>query len=122
ELTEDLPPVWMDPGQMEQVLYNVLYNAAQAMSGQGTIIVSTELEAEKKMVLVKVKDSGRGIPPEIMPHLFDPFFTTKPKGVGLGLAIAYEIMRAHGGEIELESQLGQGTTCKIYIPLAKEEG
>ncbi|SHI58094.1 two-component system sensor histidine kinase AtoS [Desulfofundulus thermosubterraneus] len=122
ELTGDLPPAWMDPSQMEQVLYNVLYNAAQAMSGRGTIIVSTELEAEKNMVLVKVKDSGRGIPPEIMPHLFDPFFTTKPRGVGLGLAIAYEIIRAHGGEIELESQLGQGTTCKIYIPVAKEEG
>lgn len=122
ELTGDLPPAWMDPGQMEQVLYNVLYNAAQAMSGRGTIIVSTELEAEKNIVLVKVRDSGRGIPPEIMPHLFDPFFTTRPRGVGLGLAIAYEIMRAHGGEIELESQLGQGTTCKIYIPVVKEEG
>ncbi|SHF72496.1 two-component system, NtrC family, sensor histidine kinase AtoS [Desulfofundulus australicus DSM 11792] len=121
ELTEVLPLVWIDPSQIEQVLYNVLYNAAQAMSGRGIIVVCTEFDAVKNMVLIKVKDSGGGIPPEIMPHLFDPFFTTKPKGVGLGLAIAYEIMRAHGGEIELESQLGQGTTCKIYIPVAKEE-
>ncbi|MQL51296.1 two-component system sensor histidine kinase AtoS [Desulfofundulus thermobenzoicus] len=119
ELAEDLPPAWMDPDQMEQVLYNVIYNAAQAMSDRGTVHITTGFDREKNLIEIRVKDQGRGIPPEIMPHLFDPFFTTKPKGAGLGLAIAYEIMRAHGGEIQLESQLGQGTTCRIFIPVAE---
>jgi len=118
-LSPDLPAAWIDPLQMEQVLYNVLYNAAQAMRDQGVIEVATGFNADRNMLLVSIKDHGPGIPKEIMPHLFDPFFTTKPKGVGLGLAIAYEIMRAHGGEIEIVSQAGQGTACLLYIPAAK---
>ncbi|MEW6425312.1 MAG: two-component system sensor histidine kinase AtoS [Bacillota bacterium] len=114
-----LPPAWIDPVQMEQVLYNVLYNAAQAMHDHGVINVATEYSSDRHMLLVSIQDHGHGIPKEIMPHLFDPFFTTKPKGVGLGLAIAYEIMRAHGGEIEIISQVGRGTTCLLYIPVAK---
>lgn len=120
KLSPGLPPAWIDPLQMEQVLYNVLYNAAQAMHDHGIINVATEFNPERNLLLVSIKDHGPGIPKEIMPHLFDPFFTTKPKGVGLGLAIAYEIMRAHGGEIEIISQVGQGTTCLLYIPVAKE--
>ena len=119
QLDPDLPPAWMDQGQIEQVLYNILYNAAQAMNDRGIITISSAFDAGRRMILVKVKDRGRGIPEEIMPHLFDPFFTTKPKGVGLGLAIAYEIMRAHGGEIALQSRVGEGTTCLLYIPIAK---
>jgi len=118
-LSPGLPAAWIDPLQMEQVLYNVLYNAAQAMRDQGVIEVATEFNSDRNMLLVSIRDHGPGIPKEIMPHLFDPFFTTKPKGVGLGLAIAYEIMRAHGGEIEIVSQVGQGTTCLLYIPAAK---
>ncbi|MCL6449588.1 MAG: two-component system sensor histidine kinase AtoS [Armatimonadetes bacterium] len=118
-LSPGLPAAWIDPLQMEQVLYNVLYNAAQAMCDQGVIEVGTEFNPDRNMLLVSIRDHGPGIPKEIMPHLFDPFFTTKPKGVGLGLAIAYEIMRAHGGEIEMVSQVGQGTTCLLYIPAAK---
>ncbi|OAT80824.1 two-component system sensor histidine kinase AtoS [Desulfotomaculum copahuensis] len=119
DLAGGLPPAWMDPSQIEQVLYNIIYNAAQAMPGGGVITVSSTYDGARNMLLVSVKDQGRGIPEEIMPHLFDPFFTTKPKGVGLGLAIAYEIMRAHGGEIEIKSRVGSGTTCLLYIPVVK---
>lgn len=119
-LAEDLPPAHIDAGQIEQVLLNILYNAAQATSNRGKIVVSSAFDPQKDMLAVSVKDDGPGIPEEIMPHLFEPFFTTKPKGAGLGLAIAYEIIQAHGGDIQVESKPGQGTTCSVYIPYARQ--
>jgi two-component system sensor histidine kinase AtoS len=120
ELAENLPPAYIDAGQIEQVLLNILYNAAQATSNRGKITVSSAFDPQKDMLAIAVKDDGPGIPEEIMPHLFEPFFTTKPKGAGLGLAIAYEIIQAHGGDIQVESKEGQGTTCFIYVPYARQ--
>ncbi|WP_051276206.1 two-component system sensor histidine kinase AtoS [Desulfovirgula thermocuniculi] len=120
DLATGLPPAYMDPGQIEQVLLNILYNASQATSNRGKIRVSTAYEPQKGMLVVSVADNGPGIPEEVMPHLFEPFFTTKPKGTGLGLAIAYEIMQAHGGDIQVESKVGQGTTCHIYLPFVNQ--
>lgn len=118
-LAPGLPRVSVDPEQMEQALANVVYNACQAMPRGGALRVSTFLEPERRCVAVAVADEGPGIPPEHLPHLFDPFFTTKPKGAGLGLAIAYEIVRAHGGTIEVESRVGAGSVFRILIPVAE---
>jgi two-component system sensor histidine kinase AtoS len=81
----------------------------------GSITVSTAPCDEEDFVRVSVGDTGCGIPPENLPHLFDPFYSTRPKGTGLGLAIAHEIVQAHGGRIEVESQVGKGTTFHIFL-------
>ncbi|MBC7105897.1 MAG: two-component system sensor histidine kinase AtoS, partial [Firmicutes bacterium] len=121
-LAPDLPPVAVDPEQMEQALANVIYNACQAMPRGGVLRVSTSAEPEGGWVVVAVADEGPGIPPEHLPHLFDPFFTTKPKGAGLGLAITHEIVRAHGGTVEVESTVGAGSVFRILIPVAEGRG
>lgn len=114
-----LPAAMMDPHQIEQVLSNVLYNAFQAMNGKGRLEIETWHDEGKNMLAVSVKDNGCGIPKEVIPNLFEPFFTTKSKGTGLGLAIAHEIIEAHNGFIQIESELNQGTTVKLLLPLAK---
>lgn len=112
-----LPPVMADSEQLKQVFLNLLINAAQAMADSGGIIrVSTDYLPEKRMVVLTVDDTGPGIPPEYVDRLFDPFFTTKEKGTGLGLAIAHQIVRLHGGNIEVESRPGRGATFHVYLP------
>lgn len=118
EFAENLPPSRVDASQMEQVLLNVLYNAYQAVEKNGTIHTSTCREED--YLIIRIKDTGSGIPEEIKSRLFEPFFTTKAKGVGLGLAIANEIMQAHDGKIDIESSPGNGTICSIYIPVVRE--
>ncbi|GBF33272.1 sensory histidine kinase AtoS [Desulfocucumis palustris] len=115
---ESLPPARIDSGQIEQVLSNILYNAYQATDGRGRLEISTGYDAERDMLEVTVRDDGCGIPDDVLPKMFEPFFTTKSKGTGLGLAIAYEIMEAHNGLIQVDSELGRGTTVKIYLPTA----
>lgn len=115
ELASHLPPAWMDPEQVERVVVNIIFNAVQAMPEGGSITVSTAPCDEEDFVRVSVGDTGCGIPPENLPHLFDPFYSTRPKGTGLGLAIAHEIVQAHGGRIEVESQVGKGTTFHIFL-------
>ena len=118
-LAESLPPVPCDPSQMQQVVLNLALNAAEAAqpNGGGRVVVSTE--AGDGLVVVKISDDGEGIPPENLAKIFDPFFTTKPegKGVGLGLAVSFGIVQAHGGEIEVQSKVGEGTTFTITLPL-----
>jgi two-component system sensor histidine kinase AtoS len=116
---DDLPPALIDPHQIEQVLSNIMYNAYQAMSGRGRLEISTWHDVEKGVLGVSVKDDGCGIPKEVIPNMFEPFFTTKSKGTGLGLAIAHEIMEAHNGFIQVESELDQGTTVNVFLPLFK---
>lgn len=94
----------MDPDQVEQVLMNIIYNAVQAMPGGGEVRISTWHDVEEKMVTIDIKDTGCGVPEEILDKLFAPFFSTRAKGTGLGLIIADEIIRAHGGSIEIKSQ------------------
>ncbi len=113
----DIPLVICNPQQINQVIANILVNAAHAIDGHGRITVTTSHERDR--VLLTITDTGRGIPPEIQGRIFDPFFTTKPvgKGTGLGLSISYDIVRKHGGEISLKSEPGVGTTFVISLPI-----
>ncbi len=111
----DLSPASMDAAQMKQVLVNLIRNAMQAMTRQGTLTVATGRTDEE--VWVSVADTGGGIPQDKINHIFEPFYTTKKKGTGLGLMIVQRIVRAHGGHIELESRVGQGTTFRVWLPL-----
>ena len=118
-LQADLPPVPCDSSQMQQVLLNLVMNAAEASQsrGNGKVIVTTHLAPTGEQVILSVSDNGEGIAPENMAKIFDPFFTTKPegKGVGLGLAVLYGIVDAHGGEVEVKSPAGEGTTFTITL-------
>jgi len=114
-----LPKVTCRPGEIEQVFINLLVNAAQAILERGRITVSAAQEGAE--VVVRVRDTGTGIPPELRKRLFEPFFTTKPvgKGTGLGLHVAYKIVRAHGGKIEVDSEVGRGTVVTVRLPLSR---
>uniref|UniRef100_UPI00272E8116 sensor histidine kinase n=1 Tax=Geoalkalibacter sp. TaxID=3041440 RepID=UPI00272E8116 len=115
---EDLPPLLCHPQQLGQVFMNLLVNAAQAIDKRGTIKIRARHEEGR--LKVAISDSGCGIAPEHLAKLFDPFFTTKEvgKGTGLGLSIAYEIIKKHGGEIQVESAPGCGSTFTISLPVA----
>jgi two-component system, NtrC family, sensor kinase len=125
-LAHDLPQVQCDPGQIQQVVLNLLLNAAEAtqVHAGGTIAVHTTMRDDLKSVELSVHDDGEGIPPENLAKIFDPFFTTKSdgKGVGLGLAVSYGIVQSHGGEIEVKSTPGHGTTFAVLLPLQQNEG
>jgi signal transduction histidine kinase len=113
----DLPAVECVRSQIDQVLLNILANAAQAIQGQGTITIETRREDDR--AVVAVCDTGPGIAPDVIGRIFDPFFTTKPvgEGSGLGLSISYEIVKKHGGDIGVESRAGQGATFTLRLPL-----
>jgi len=114
----DIPEILCFPQQLNQVFLNLLVNAAHALGErQGTITIRTWGEGTD--VLVSVTDTGCGIPEEIRKRIFEPFFTTKEvgKGTGLGLSISYEIIRKHGGEIQVESEVGSGTTFTVRLPV-----
>jgi PAS domain S-box-containing protein len=110
-----LPVAPIDPAQVQQVLVNLVKNTMHAMTKGGVLTLQTGEGADG--VWVGVADTGCGIPQEQINRIFDPFFTTKKQGTGLGLMIVQRIVRAHGGRIELESHLGQGTTFRIWLPL-----
>ena len=112
-----LPHVYVDEHQMQQVLVNLITNAVQAMSAGGRIVISSRLGKGGNSVEVGVADTGKGIPPEFLPHIFDPFFSTKGDGgTGLGLSVSYGIIRNHKGDIRVESKVGVGTTFTIELP------
>jgi signal transduction histidine kinase len=113
----DIPWVYCIPSQINQVILNLLVNAAQAIPEKGEITIRTGKTGEE--VFIAVADTGTGIPPAILPRLFEPFFTTKPvgKGTGLGLSISYGIVQKHGGHIEVESTEGKGTTFTVWLPV-----
>jgi len=135
DLAENLFTVKVDRGQIEQVLLNLYINAWQAMPGGGTIYLKTKNVSHKKMQnkyfkakdinysLLTVKDTGKGMTPEIQQRIFDPFFTTKKleRGTGLGLASAYGIIKNHSGYIDVQSEKGCGTTFSIYLPATKKK-
>jgi signal transduction histidine kinase len=115
-----LPRVWCNLGQLNQVFLNLLVNAAHAIVDHGEIRITTWEEAGS--VNIAISDTGGGIAPENLKRIFDPFFTTKPvgKGTGLGLAIAYDIIvNKHGGRIEVTSEVGVGTTFTIMLPVGE---
>jgi len=108
-----------DETQLKQVFLNIILNAAQAMEGNGKLTISTIFD--KKQIKIKIADTGPGIPPEVMGKLFSPFFTTKEKGTGLGLAISYGIIERHQGKIDVETDLGKGSTFVITLPVSVSE-
>ena len=116
-----LPQIYCLPSQLNQVFMNLLVNAAQAIEARGKITLRTGQEGER--IWVEVSDTGKGIPPENMPRLFDPFFTTKPvgKGTGLGLSVSYRIVEKHHGKIEVRSELGKGTTFRVWLPVQQSD-
>lgn len=123
EVTKDfacLPPIRCHPGQIGQVFHNLLLNAAQAVTVRGAIAVHTATREGK--VVATVADSGCGIPADIVGRIFDPFFTTRDvgQGAGLGLNIAYNIVRAHGGNIAVTSVHGVGTTFTVELPASAQ--
>jgi len=109
----------LDPTQIQQVLVNLIKNAMQAMTREGMLTVQTGESSEG--VWVSVTDSGTGIPEEQAYRIFEPFYTTKKKGSGLGLMIVQRIVRAHGGRIELESQVARGTSFRIWLPFQERK-
>ena len=119
-----LGPIHADRDQMKQVLLNVIHNAIEASPQGGAAISVTAFEVSRQDrpgVVVQVKDNGVGIAPEALSHVFEPFFTTgKQHGTGLGLAICRNIVEGHGGDIHMTSEVGAGTTVRIWLPLKQE--
>jgi signal transduction histidine kinase len=107
----EVPPVNGDPVGVEEIFVNLIQNAVQAMPGGGTLTLRTYTENGR--AVAEISDTGKGIPEEIREKIFDPFFSTRHEGVGLGLSIAYRIIREHGGDIKVSSQAGKGTTFKL---------
>jgi len=123
ELTRDLPPVWVDEKQLQQVFFNIIINAIQAMKNGGSLLIQTDLHAQdgQKLVRILIGDSGPGIPQEDLERIFQPFFTTKTQGTGLGLAICRQLMEQQGGSLRIVSRVGEGTRVTIEVPV-KEQG
>jgi two-component system NtrC family sensor kinase len=133
-LDPDLPQVWVDADLIKQVIMNMLVNAQHAIEHEGSITVRTRRFPQPKspelgrqpvpMVEISIIDTGCGIPEKNLKRIFDPFFTSKEvgKGTGLGLSVSHGIVRAHGGVIEVESTVGEGSTFRIYLPLEPPPG
>ena len=117
---EGLKAVEHDPGQIHQVLLNLILNALQAIEGPGEVQVS--VQQRDGSAVVTVRDTGKGIAAEHLPNIFRPFFTTKGKGTGLGLSLAHRIVEDHGGRIEVESLVGEGSRFSVLLPLRRAEG
>ena len=117
-LAEDLPRVPCDPAQIEQVLLALIMNAIDAMPRGGNLWIETRLSDDETEIEIQVRDDGAGIAPDVLPQIFEPFLTTKESGhgVGLGLAISRGIVERHNGRIEVESELGRGTTFTVTLP------
>jgi signal transduction histidine kinase len=119
EFTRNLPPVWVDAKQLQQVFFNIIINAIQAMQDGGTLLLQTDLieDQEQPSVRVMIGDSGPGIKPEILEKIFTPFFTTKTQGTGLGLAICRQLIEQQGGTLDIKSRVGEGTRVLIHLPI-----
>jgi signal transduction histidine kinase len=113
----DIPEVYCISSQINQVLLNLLVNAAQSIPEKGEITIRTGQTGEE--VFIAIADTGSGIPAENLARIFEPFFTTKPvgKGTGLGLSISYDIVQKHRGRLEVESTVGEGTTFTVWLPV-----
>src|SRR6185369_3311069 len=113
-----MPAVEHDPGQIHQVVLNLLLNAIQATEPGGS--VNVEFDEDDESLIATVNDTGKGIPPEILSNIFRPFFTTKGEGTGLGLSLAKRIVEDHAGKIEVSSRVGQGSRFSIVLPKVRQ--
>jgi two-component system, NtrC family, sensor kinase len=119
ELDPALPDIFADVNQLKSVVSNLAMNAADAMPAGGKITFTTRVSADGGHVVMRVSDTGHGIPAEDLTKVFDPFFTTKEtgKGTGLGLSVTYGIVTRHNGTINITSQVDRGTAVEVRLPL-----
>jgi two-component system NtrC family sensor kinase len=126
DVRPNIPPVEGDFNQLQQCIINLIFNAIDAMPNGGTLDLAGRFDADRDMVIVAVKDSGRGIPHDVLPHVFEPFFTTKNEGygVGLGLSTVYGIIERHKGNVNVESRPGEGALFRLELPVtgSKDDG
>jgi PAS domain S-box-containing protein len=117
-----VPPMVLDGEKIKQVLMNLIMNAKQAIGKKGSIRVMTRYDEHRNTVTIQVTDSGAGIEPQHITRIFDPFFTTKAtgEGTGLGLSVSYGIVKEHGGEIMVDSAMGEGSTFTVILPVTSE--
>ena len=120
DLAPDLPPLLADRELLRNCLFNFITNAAQAMPNGGKMTLGARYDTEAESFLLTFSDEGEGIGAEDMQKIFQPYFTTKEAGIGLGLAITERIIREHGGEIRVESEIGKGTTFAVVLPTKKQ--
>jgi two-component system, sporulation sensor kinase E len=122
DLNEDIPTILGDPSGLRQVFMNLLINACHATKDGGLVKLSTSYSDKERSILVQVRDTGCGIAHDIIDRIWDPFFTTKEvgKGVGLGLALSYNIVKRHGGEISVKSTVGEGSQFTVRLPVCGE--
>lgn len=113
--------IWMDADKVRQALLNIVKNAMESIPGQGTITIALVQEG-RRWVAIRISDTGTGLSPKEMEQIFDPDYTTKEKGLGLGLALAHEIIEGHGGEIRVKSEPGRGTLFEVVLPVEGEGG
>ena len=115
---KEIPEVFCNPTELREVFVNLINNSLDAMPDGGRISFSTE--SDENTVFVSISDTGKGMPEDVKKKIFDPFFTTRrPLGTGLGMSCAYSIIKSHGGKIEVESEVGEGTTINLNIPIRK---
>jgi signal transduction histidine kinase len=116
-MAPDLPPVYVDDKQMQQVFLNIILNAFQAMTNGGTLTITTSLttQQDREFVRIDVADTGSGIPPQVLEKIFSPFYTTKAQGTGLGLPICSKLIHLHNGDIRVASD-DQGTVFTVELP------
>ena len=113
----ELPAVQVDPQRLRQVLVNLVGNAAEASQPGAAVTVRARPATDTARIAIEIEDRGRGIPADDLPRIFEPFFTTRADGTGLGLAICRKVVRAHGGEIQVRSVVGEGSTFTVLLPV-----
>ncbi len=118
ELDQEVPGFLIDPDRIQQVFLNVIKNAIHAMPKGGILKIQTE--GKEKLCMIHFQDTGVGIPGDIIPRIFDAYYTTKEEGSGLGLMIVHQIIKEHGGRIEVKSKPNQGTTFTVLLPIRKQ--
>jgi PAS domain S-box-containing protein len=121
-LKDNLPPILGDPSGLRQVFMNLLINACQAIKDGGRVEITSNYSEKERAIIVQVRDTGCGIAHDVIDRIWDPFFTTKEvgKGVGLGLALSYNIVKRHGGEISVKSRVGEGSQFTVRLPVGSD--
>lgn len=118
DLNKEMPTFLVDPDRIQQVFMNIIKNAIHAMPKGGTLRIQTE--GKEKLCTIHFQDSGIGIPSDMIPRIFDAYYTTKDEGSGLGLMIVHQIIKEHGGRVEVKSKPNHGTTFTILLPMRKQ--